>query len=123
MSLRSILAAALAVILGASFVFAQDQPAIWRQYAEKVGPNELVAVRLSNGSTFQGHIIQVTDDRLIVLPKTRIRVPARTIALADVESIEARKEGMSPGAKVLIGAGSVAGVMMVITLALLAGSY
>ena len=36
-------------------------------------------------------------------PKTRLPVPARALVFADIESIDVGKEGMTPGAKVLIG--------------------
>jgi hypothetical protein len=47
---------------------------------------------------------------MTVLPKTRLPVPVRELAFADVQSIETRKEGMSPGAKVLAGVGAAGGV-------------
>jgi hypothetical protein len=120
MSLRAVIAFALVFALFAPVARAQDQPDLWRSFAEKLPPGALVVVRLSNRSTVKGHLVRVTPDTITVLPKTRIAVPARTLAFADVESIDSQKEGMSPGAKVLTGVGAVGGALVAIAIALLA---
>jgi hypothetical protein len=80
-------------------------------------------VQLTNGRSLEGHIVQVDEDTLSVLPKTRIRVPVRQFAFADIQSIEIKREGQSPGAKVLMGVGTFIGIMAVFTVAVLAGGY
>lgn len=120
MNLRSIVACVLAGVITASSAQAQSRPDDWRSYAERLGPRSLVTVRLLNGARVQGHIIQVTDGEVSVLPKTRIPVPVRHLALADVQSIEVQREGLSPGAKVLAGVGAAGGVLLVITVAMFA---
>src|SRR5262249_53381948 len=93
---------------------AQDQQ-LWHSYAERLAPGAFVVVQLKNGRSLRGHSFQVTADAITVLAKKRLPEPARVLALADVESIDARREGMSPGAKVLIGAGStVAGLLILV---------
>jgi len=77
-------------------------------------------VQLSTGARVQGHIVQITDNEISVLPKTRIPVPVRHLPLSEIQSIEVQKDGWSPGAKVLTGVGSVAGVLMVVVIAMLA---
>jgi hypothetical protein len=57
---------------------------------------------------------------MTVLPKKRLPEPVRELEFADVQSIETRKEGMSPGAKVLAGAGAAAGVVVLLAVAALA---
>lgn len=103
-------------------VHAQDRSDLWRPYAERLPPHSLVVVQMNNGKSIKGHLIQVSDDRIVVLRKTRIRVPPSEIALADIESIEPQKQTMSPGAKVLVGVGSTVGVVFVLVAIALAGS-
>jgi len=119
MPLRSAVAFVLSFALLASAARAQDQN-LWRSFAGKLPPGAFVVVRLANGSTMKGHLVQVTDEAITVLPKTRLPVPPRALAFADVESIERQKEGMSPGAKVLAGAGAVGGILAGLVIAALA---
>lgn len=118
---RSFLAAVLVILLGASTSRAQVPFVSWQAYAERVGPKSLVVVQLTNGRSVEGHIVQVSDEAVSVLPKARIRVPVRQLAIAEIQSIEVKKEGWSPGAKVLTGVGTFAGLMAVIAIAVLAG--
>ena len=120
MSMRSVVAFVLLFALAAPVARAEDQPDLWRSFAESLPTGAFVLVRLSNGSTVKGHLIQVTPDALTVLPKTRLPVPTRALPFADVESIERQKEGMSPGAKVLATAGAVGGILFGIAFAMLA---
>jgi hypothetical protein len=119
MSIRSVVVVALVVALFAPSARAQNQD-LWRSFAEKLPPGAFVVVHLSNGSTVKGHFVQVTPDTITVLPKTRLPVPARALPFAEVDSIDLQKEGMSPGAKVLIGVGAVGGVLVAIAIAVLA---
>jgi hypothetical protein len=93
---------------------------LWRTFAARLAPGSFVVVNLKNRRHLEGHIVQVASDSLTVLPKTRIAVPARTIAFSDVESIDARREGLSPGAKVLIGLGSAGGFVLILVFGALA---
>jgi hypothetical protein len=121
MSFRTLIVIALVVVFAASPSHAQGRSDLWRDYAHRLPANAFVSVELGNGKSIQGHIVRVTEDTLVVLPKTRIAVPARTIAFDDVQSIESRAESMSPGAKVLIGVGSVGGALAAIVVIALAG--
>ena len=121
MTTRSIVTTVLIALMLASAAGAQDPPNIWRAYADRLPAGALVAIHLSDGTTIQGQVIRYDEDTLTVLPKTRLPVPVRRLAFADMQSIEVRKEGMSPGAKVLTGVGSAAGVVVILTIALLAG--
>lgn len=122
MSTRRVAALLVVILLLCPAVQAQDRSDLWRSYAEKLHPNSLVVVQLKSGRSVTGHLIQVADDRLVVLRKTRIPVPPEEFALADIESIEPQKQTMSPGAKVLAGVGSAVGVVLVLFAIALAGS-
>src|SRR5204863_3712678 len=98
-------ASALVLLFITSTSNAQAGEVWWQAYAERVGPKSLVVVQLSNGRRVEGHIGQVSEQTLSVLPKTRIPVPVRQLAIADIQSIEIEREGWSPGAKVLASVG------------------
>jgi hypothetical protein len=123
MSTRIVAVFLVVALLACPVVHAQDQDrtTLWRSYAQALPPHSLVVVQLNNGRSVRGHLVQVTDDRIVVLRKTRVRVPPSTFALADVESIEPQKDSWSPGAKVLMASVGAAGaVMMIVVLAILA---
>jgi len=119
MSIRAVVAVALVLVLFAPSARAQDQD-LWHSFAEKLPPGAFVVVRLSNGSTVKGHLVQVAPDTITVLPKTRLAVPARALSFSEIDSIDSQKEGMSPGAKVLAGVGTVGAAMLVIIVVALA---
>jgi hypothetical protein len=120
MSLRSALAFVLVVVFFVPAARGQSQTDLWHSFAERLPPGARVVVRLANGSTVQGQVVQIAPDTMTVLPKTRLPVPVRELAFADVQSIETRKEGMSPGAKVLAGVGAAGGVVLLVLVAALA---
>jgi hypothetical protein len=119
--LRALVVLVLVAVVS-SVLRAQDRTDLWRSYAEHLPKHTLVVVTLRNGKSFRGHLVEATDDRVVLLRKTRLRVPPSAFALDDVESIEPQKETWSPGAKVLVGAGAVAGVVFVLFAIALAGS-
>ena len=86
-------------------------------------PAAFVKVRLNGGTTFKGTIVAVKGDTFTVLMRTRIPVPARAVRFDEVSAVERAHEGRSPGSKVLIGAGAVAGGVLLIGLAVLAAAY
>ena len=90
MNLRSLVASALVVLFAASTSHAQTPYVSWKAYAERVGPKSLVVVQLASGASLEGHIIQVDDDAVSVLPKTRSGKLLR-------RSIQALCEGRDPG--------------------------
>jgi hypothetical protein len=120
MSLRSAIAFVLVVVFFVPAARAQSQSDLWHSFAEKLPPGARVVVRLANGSTVQGQIVRITQDAMTVLPKKRLPEPVRVVAFDDVQSIETRKEGMSPGAKVLAGAGAAGGVLLLLVVTALA---
>ena len=105
---------------------AQDRAAettAWQSLAATLQPGTFIEVRMKDGKHFQGTFVQRFDDRLVVKPRTRVAVPAREIAIADVESIATAKQGMSPAKKVLIGLGVVIGGLALIGAAVAATAY
>lgn len=115
------LMAMLAAPLGA-----QDrtrETAAWRALAGRLQPGTFVDIRTKDGGHFKGTFLESTDDRVLVKPHTRVAVPAREVAFAELESMTPAKHGMSPGMKVLIGVGASIGSMMLLMAALVAASY
>jgi len=112
---RSIFAILLTVALATTSVAAQqsaDEARGWRALAGTLEPAAMVSIRLKDGKHIVGTILDHSDDSLVLKPRTRIPVAARAIAFSDIESIERKKTGMSPGAKVLIGVGVGIGALM-----------
>jgi hypothetical protein len=123
MNPKSLIAAVLAALLAASHANAQqpfEPPEVWRQFAERLPPGSFVSVTLKSGATIKGHVIQVTPDVLRVRPKKRIAVPVQDFRHDEIASIARIKEGMSPGAKVLLGVGTGAGAIFAALLVLVA---
>jgi hypothetical protein len=118
---RSLAVCVLVALLAPRSAGAQNQSNPWYSFAQRLPLNAFVVVHLIDGTTVEGHLIQVTPDSISALPKTRLPVPVREVVFADVQSIEVRREGMSPGAAVLTGVGSAGGiVLMIVMLALTA---
>jgi len=86
----------------------------WHDLAERLEPAALISVRLKDGSRTRGTLVGVGSSSMTFAPKTRIPVPPRDIRFDDVASIERTKQGMNPGAKVVISAASVVGGMLAI---------
>ena len=105
---------------------AQDRAAettAWQSLAATLQPGTFIEVRMKNGKHFKGTFMQRFDDRVVVKPHTRVAVPAREVALTDVESIATAKQGMSPAKKVLIGLGVGLGAIALIGVAVAATAY
>jgi hypothetical protein len=116
---RSILATALVLALTSSSLAAQqplNEAQSWRALAGGLEPAAMVSVRLKDGKRVVGTVVDHSEDALILKPRTRVPVPARAIAFTDIDSIERKHLGWSPGAKVLLGAGVGFGVLMIGTL-------
>lgn len=95
---------------------------VWRAIAERLQPGAPVDIHLKDGTRVQGQLVQVTADAVSIKPRTRIAAPIRDIPFSRIDQIEARRPGMSPGAKVLIGVGIAGGVLLSMFVALLAHS-
>lgn len=124
MKIRFTIVHLLVALLAAPSAWAQPPQGsadTWRAFAEGLAPGDLVRVELQNGTRVDGRVIETTDEVLRLKPKTRIPVPIRSLAFADIDSIEPRHEGRSPGAKVLIGTATGVGIVMLLFVAALSG--
>jgi hypothetical protein len=115
---RSIFAAVLVLALTTSSLSAQqpNEAQSWRTLAAALEPAATVTIRLKDGKRVVGTVLEHSEQSLILKPRTRVPVPARAIAFSEIESIERKKIGWSPGAKVLLGVGVSLGVLMLGTL-------
>jgi hypothetical protein len=116
---RSMIATMLSLMIATSSLGAQqsvNEAQSWRAVAATLEPVAVVSVRLKDGKRVVGTVLAHSEDSLVLKPRTRVPVAARAIAFTDIESIERKKPGWSPGAKVLLGAGVSFGVLMLGTL-------
>jgi hypothetical protein len=125
MTIRTVLCLTLVALLAAP-VHAQDRAAetkAWQSLAATLQPGTFIEIRMKDGTHFKGTFVQRLGDGVVVKPRTRVAVPAREIAIADVESIAPAKQGMSPAKKVLLGIGVGVGTMALIGALAVAYSY
>ena len=76
-----------AVALIASLA-AQDSPALWRQYAEKLPLGSAVTVRATGGDRLTASLLAVDDTGITVKPRTREPEPLRHIRYDQLEQLE-----------------------------------
>jgi len=116
---RSVLATILVFALAATSLGAQqpvNEEQSWRHLVTALEPAALVSVRLKDGKQVVGTVLEHSEDAVVLKPRTRIPVAARAIAFRDIDSIERKKVGWSPGAKVIFGIGVGFGALMLATL-------
>jgi len=104
---------------------AQELPAeaaAWRNVAETVGLGASIALRLKDGRTVNGTLLEVRGDSILFKPRTRVAVPAADVRFTEIDSLTRRKPGWSPGAKVAVGVGTAVGAVLVIALTAIAHS-
>ena len=125
MTIRTVLCLTLMALLAAP-VHAQDRAAetkAWQSLAATLQPGTFIEIRTKDGAHFKGTFVQRRGDGMVVKPRTRVAVPAREIAIADVESIAPARQGMSPAKKVLLGLGVGVGTMALIGALAVAYAY
>src|SRR4051812_35885217 len=125
MMARSIFATLLAIALTTSSLAAQqplNEAQSWRTLASSLEPAAMVSVRLKDGSRVVGTVLEDNEDSLVMKPRTRIPVSARAIPFAEIDSIERKHIGWTPGAKVLLGVGVSVGVLFLGALLAIAAS-
>jgi translation initiation factor IF-1 len=107
------------IVLSVPSAHAQERVAdgsVWHSYVEKLEPNAYVRVRLADGNSLKGHIVEVRDDGFRLNPKTRVAVPVRNLAYGDVASVDVLREPKwNPAVKVLLGVGVGAGSFLLLT--------
>jgi len=114
---RTALIALLVFTIAAVPLVAQqpsNETQAWRDVATSLGPAAVVAIRLKDGKRVEGTLLQISEDALVLKPRTRVPVAIRTIAFSTIDSIERKHVGWSPGAKVVTGIAVGFGAVMLI---------
>ena len=93
---------------------------VWRAFAERVEPGTRIRVRLQDGRRLNATLIQVTDEALLIQPRTRLPVPVQPLPYEAIASIEREVPGMSVGKAAAIGVGAGAATFFGIFLIMLA---
>ena len=91
--------------LAASAQVPQSGP-VWRTFAETVEPGTRIRVRLQDGRRLSATLIQVTDEALLIQPRTRVPVPVQPLPYDAIASLEREAPGMSVGKAAAIGVGA-----------------
>jgi len=112
----------LTILVAASPLLAQEQDsaAIWRTFAEKVEVGARIKIRLRGERPFTATLVEARPDGLLLQPKTRLPVPVRPVAYADIVSIERDKGSIGAGKAAAIGVASGAGAFVAILAILMA---
>jgi hypothetical protein len=121
MNLKTLLIWLLAALIAVPGAHAQsrfESPDVWRQFSDRLPAGSYVSVTLKSGGTVKGHVIQATPDVLRMQPKKRITVPVQDFSYDEIATMKRLKDGMSPGAKVLLGVGIGAGALFAAVLVL-----
>lgn len=89
-----------------------------RSYVERLPAGSRIKVRLKSGESFKAILMGTADDDVIVKPRTRRPKPERRVAFAEVEFIEPEAAGSTSkvvGISIAVAAGTVAGLLFLIT--------
>ena len=110
--LRAVTVGMLVTALAAP-AHAQD-PRDWQRLAASLQPGTRLELHLQDGSRVDGTLIAQDADLLVINPRTRIPVAPWRVAYGEIRSIDVKKrDGLSPGAKVLVGFGVGAAAVFV----------
>ena len=86
----------------------------WQRLAATLQPGTRLEVHLTDGSHVDGTLVVQDADVLVVNPRTRIPVAPWRVGYAEIQSIDVKRhDGLSPGAKVLVGVGVGAAAVFV----------
>ena len=104
--------ALLMMILGAPA--GAQEPRDWQQLAATLRPGSRLELHLKDGSHVDGTLVARDAELVVINPRTRIPVPPWRVAFSEIQSIDVkRRDGLSPGAKVLVGFGAGAAAVFV----------
>jgi hypothetical protein len=103
--MRTVRATTIAVLVLALAAPARaEQPRDWQRLAATLQPGTRIEVHLADGSHVDGTLVVQDAEVLVVNPRTRIPVAPWRIAYTEIQSIDVKQhDGLSPGAKVLVG--------------------
>ena len=115
MIMRTLRGTTIAVIVLALATPARaEQPRDWQRLAATLQPGTRLEVHLADGSHVDGTLVVQDAEVLVVNPRTRIPVAPWRVAYAEIQSIDVKhRDGLSPGAKVLVGLGVGAAAVFV----------
>ncbi|MFN7914110.1 MAG: hypothetical protein U0Q55_02135 [Vicinamibacterales bacterium] len=119
----ALILAALVTPAGAAGSDMQADADRWRAVVGGLEAAAFVSVRLKDGSTQKGTVLDVGDDSFGFQPRTRIPVAPGRIRYEDLAGLERAKQGMNPGQKVLASAAGVVGGTFLMMLLVLASAY
>ena len=94
-------------------LFAQTRAELWRSFAERLEPGKTLKLRLADGPRVTATLLRVSDDAMIVQPRTRAAVPPQEVRFDAVETMEIEQsKGIGIGKAVAIGAAVGAGAWL-----------
>lgn len=101
-----------------------ERAATWRQFAERLEAGAPLTLRLRGGQRVKGSFLEARSAELVVLPKTRVPVPAQAVRYEEVISIERDvRGGVNVGKAIVIGAASGAAAFASLLLILFAAGF
>jgi hypothetical protein len=101
---NDVIAAVLVMaVVAAQGAGAQTSPDIWRSVAAQVDLGSEIALGLQDGRRFRASLVGVTNDALLVQPKTRVPVPIQAVPYEEIVRMERTRPGIGAGKAVAIG--------------------
>lgn len=91
----------------------------WRSFLGRLPAGAHIKVTLKNGKGLRATLMQLTDDTVVVNPRTRVPEPVLVIQLAELAAVELENESGTSIAKA-VGIGVAAGVGAFFTILLIA---
>ncbi len=109
--LVAVMIAALAV---PQALAAQATENVWRRFVEKVDVGTELQVRLASGQRFRATLIEVRDEAVLMLPRTRVPVPIQPVPYGEIVALERTRHGIGAGKAAAIGVATGAGTVFAI---------
>ena len=110
----ALVAVVIAVLAVPPALAAQATENVWRGFVEKVDVGTELQVRLASGQRFRATLIEVRDEAVLMLPKTRVPVPIQPVPYREIVALERTRHGMGAGKAAAIGVATGAGTVFAI---------
>jgi len=86
----------------------------WQRLSATLQPGSRLELHLKDGSHVDGTLVAQDAELVVINPRTRIPVAPWRVAFNEIQSIDVKtRDGLSPGAKVLVGFGVGAAAVFV----------
>ena len=86
----------------------------WQRLSATLQPGSRLELHLKDGSHVDGTLVAQDAELVVINPRTRIPVAPWRVAFSEIQSIDVKwRDGLSPGAKVLVGFGVGAAAVFV----------